>query len=116
MAPLPGYSSSDCIGEKIIEPAVVSDDEDDDGCFLDQEFSVLYDDDIWDCIECYLNLPESNWPDQNPLNYAHIHEQQQEDNKLLALQVEYPENYVYMDLDDNVNDIICNMKDPSKAD
>ena len=71
------------------------------------EFSVLYYNDIWDCIECYLNLPDSNQPDQNPLNYAHIREQQQQDDKLLALQVKYPDNYVYMDLDDNVDDTIC---------
>lgn len=103
-------------GKKLIEPAVVSDNEDDDGYFLDQEFSGLYDNDIWDCIECYLNLPESDRPDQNPLNYAHIHEQQQQDDKLLALQVKYPENYVYMDLDDDVDDIICYKKDPTKAD
>ena len=45
--------------KKLIETAVVSDNDDDDGYFLDQEFSGLYDDDIWDCIECYLNLPES---------------------------------------------------------
>jgi hypothetical protein len=44
-------------------------------------------------------LPESHWPDLNPLNYAHICEQQQQDDKLLALQVKYLENYVYMDLD-----------------
>eukprot|EP00804_Cyclotella_cryptica_P015823 CCRYP_006328-RE/>CCRYP_006328-RE protein AED:0.09 eAED:0.09 QI:0/-1/0/1/-1/1/1/0/883 len=103
-------------GKKLIEPAVVSDNEDDDGYFLDQEFSGLYDNDIWDCIECYLNLPESDRPDQNPLNYAHIHEQQQQDDKLLALQVKYPDNYVYMDLDDDVNDIIFYKKDPTKAD
>ena len=47
-------------GKKVIEPVVVSDNEDDDGYFLDQEFSGLYDNDIWDCIECYLNLPETN--------------------------------------------------------
>ena len=61
-------------------------------------------------------LPESNRPDQSPLNYAHICEQQQQDDKLLALQVKYPENYVYMDLDDGVDDIICYKKDPTKAD
>ena len=47
-------------GKKFIEPAVVSDNEDDDGYFLDQEFSGLYDNDVWDCIEYYVNLPESN--------------------------------------------------------
>ena len=47
-------------GKKLIEPAVVSNNKDYDGYFLDQEFSGLYDNDIWDCIECYLNLPESD--------------------------------------------------------
>jgi hypothetical protein len=64
-------------GKKLIESAVVSDDEDDDAYFLGQEFSGLYGDDIWGCIECYLNLPESNQLDQNSLNCTHIHEQQQ---------------------------------------
>jgi hypothetical protein len=103
-------------GKKLIDPVVVSDNEDDNGYFLDQEFSGLYDNIIWDCIECYLNLPESDRPDQNPLNYAHIREQQQQDDKLLALQVKYPENYVYMDLDDDINDIFCYKKDLTKAD
>ncbi len=61
-------------------------------------------------------MPEFDRPDQNPLNYAHIREQQQQDDKLLALQVKYPDNYDYMDLDDDVNDIMCYKKDPTKAD
>jgi hypothetical protein len=72
-------------GKKLIEPAVVSYNEDEDAYFLDQEFSALHDDDLWDCIEWYLNFPESDPPDQNPLHYAHICEQQQHDGKLLAL-------------------------------
>jgi hypothetical protein len=103
-------------GTKRTDPAVVSDDEDDDGYFLDQVFSGLYDNNTWDCIECYLNLQELDRPDQNPLNYAHICEQRQQDDKLLALQVKYPDNHVYMDLDDNVDDIICYGKDPTKDD
>jgi hypothetical protein len=55
--------------------------------FLDQEYSVLYDEDIWECIECYLNLPDTPHPDENLLNYAHICELQQQDKQLLALQV-----------------------------
>lgn len=48
-------------------------------------------------MECYIILPESDKPDQNSLNYTHICEQQQQDNKLLALQIKYPNNYVHMD-------------------
>ncbi len=55
--------------------------------FLDQEYSGLYDDKVWECIVCYLNLPETSQLDQNPLNYAHICELQQQDEQLLALQV-----------------------------
>jgi hypothetical protein len=49
-------------GKKLIEPAVVSDneDEEDEAFFLEQEFSGLYDETIWDCIECYLNFPDSD--------------------------------------------------------
>ncbi len=60
--------------------------------FLDQEYSYLYDDKVWECIECYLNLPETSHLDQNPLNYAHIHELQQQDKQLLALQVNNSDN------------------------
>jgi hypothetical protein len=43
--------------KKSIEPAEVSNEEEDKANFLDQEYSGLYDDEIWECIECYLNLP-----------------------------------------------------------
>ncbi len=36
---------------------------------------------------------------------------QQQDKQLLALQVKYPENYVNVQLDDDVDDIICYKKD-----
>jgi hypothetical protein len=48
------------------------------------------------------------------LNYAHIRELQQQDEQLLALQVKYPDNYVNLQLDDDVNDIICYKKDPTQ--
>jgi hypothetical protein len=60
--------------------------------FLDQEYSGLYDDKGWESIECYLNLPETSYLDQNPLNYAHICELQQQDGQLLALQVNNSDN------------------------
>ncbi len=80
---------------------------------MDQEHSGLYNENIWECIECYLNLPDTPHPDENPLNYAHICELQQQDDQLLALQVKYPDNYVNSQLDDNVDDIICYKKDPT---
>jgi hypothetical protein len=63
-------------GKKLVEPTEVSTEEEDEAYFLDQEYSGLYDDDIWECIECYLNLPDIPHPDENPLNYAHQHLQQ----------------------------------------
>jgi hypothetical protein len=47
---------------------------------------------FWECIECYLNLPEASHPDQNPLNCAHIHESQQQGKQLLTLQVNNSDN------------------------
>jgi hypothetical protein len=81
---------------------------------LDQEYSGHYNDEVWECVECYLNLPETPHPDQHPLNYAHIPELQQQDKQLLALQVKHPDNYVSLQLDDNVNDIICYKKDATQ--
>jgi hypothetical protein len=66
-------------GKKLIEPLEVSNEEEDEAYFLDQEYSGLYDEDIWECIECYLNLRDNPHPDENPLNYARIHELQQQD-------------------------------------
>jgi hypothetical protein len=57
-------------GKKLVEPAEVSNEEED----MNQEHSGLYNDDIWEHIECYLNLPDTPHPDENPLNYAHIRE------------------------------------------
>jgi hypothetical protein len=79
-------------GKKLVEPAEVSNKERDEVYFLDQEYSCLYDDKVWECIECYLSLPEASHPDQNPLNCAHICELQQKDEQLLALQVNYSDN------------------------
>ncbi len=97
-------------GKKLVEPAEVSNGEEDEAYFLDQEYSGLYDYDIWECIECYLNLPDTPHPDENPLNYAHIRELQQQNEQLLALQVKCPDNYINLQLDDDVNDIICYKK------
>ncbi len=55
-------------GKKLVEPAVVSNKEEDEAYFLDQECSGLYGYKVWECIDCYLNLPNTPHPDQNPLN------------------------------------------------
>ncbi len=81
-------------GKKLVEPAEVSIEEEDEAYFSDQEYSGLYNEDVWECIECYLNLPDTPHPDENPLNYAQICESQQQDVQLLALLVKYPDNYV----------------------
>jgi hypothetical protein len=44
----------------------------------------------------------------------HIRELQQQDKQLLALQVKNPDNYVNLQLDEDVNDIICYKKDPTQ--
>jgi hypothetical protein len=66
-------------GKRLLEPAEVSNKEEDKAYFLDQDYSGLYDEDIWECIECYFNLPDTPHPDENPINYAHIHKLQQQD-------------------------------------
>jgi hypothetical protein len=66
-------------GKKLVEPSNVSYKEDVKVYFLDQEYSGLYKDDVRECIECCLNLPDTPHPGENPLNYAHICELQQQD-------------------------------------
>jgi hypothetical protein len=88
----------------------------DEAFFLKQEFSGLYDDSIWECIECYLNLLETDHPENKPLSYAYIREKQQEDQNLLALVTKFPNNYIYLKLDDDVEDIVCYKKHPDQDD
>jgi hypothetical protein len=102
-------------GKSLLDPAVVSDDKDELYLF-EQEYIGLHDDEIWQVLECYLNLTEMPHPDHNPLNYDHIHEQQQKDEKLLALQAKCPDNYINLKLDDDVDNIICYKKDPTQDD
>jgi hypothetical protein len=47
-------------GKKLVEPAEVPIKEEDEVYFLDQEYAGLYDDKVWECIECYLSLPETS--------------------------------------------------------
>jgi hypothetical protein len=55
-------------GKKLVESAEVSNEEEDKAYFLDHEYSDLYDEDVWEYIECYLNLPDTPHPDENLLN------------------------------------------------
>jgi hypothetical protein len=48
------------------------------------------------------------------LNSSHIRELQQQDEQLLTLQVKYPDIYVKLQLDDDVDDIIYYKKDPTQ--
>ncbi len=81
---------------------------------MDQQYPGLYENEVWECFECYLNLCETLHPDQNLLNYAPICELQQQDEQLLALQVKYPDNCVNLQLDDGIDNIICYEKDPAQ--
>jgi hypothetical protein len=83
---------------------------------LEQKFSGWYGDSIRECIECYLNLPETDNPENNPLSYAYIRKKQQEDQNLLVLVTEFPNNYIYLKLDNDVDDIVCHKKHPDQDD
>ncbi len=79
-------------GKKLVEPAEVSIEDEDKAYFLDQEYSGLYGENVWECIESYLNLPDTPHPDENLLYYAHIIKFQQQNEQLLALQVNNSDN------------------------
>jgi hypothetical protein len=34
---------------------------------ITMEKEMLYDNTVWNCIECYLNFPDSDTPEENPL-------------------------------------------------
>jgi hypothetical protein len=63
-----------------------------------------------------LNLPEIPDPAQNPLSFACIREQQQQDEQLLALQAKYPDQYIYKSLDKDVENIICYVRQGDSPD
>jgi hypothetical protein len=98
-------------GKILVEPVTDDESDDDEAHFLDLEYSGIFDREIEDCLECYLNLPDSENPEQNPLSFAYIREQQQADANLLAVQQRYPNNYINKCLDDDAEDIICYVKD-----
>ena len=98
-------------GKRMVEP-IADEEEDNELAFLQElDYSGILDSDIQDSFECYLNLPESENPEQNPLSYAYIREKQQADAKLLGYVKRFPNNYIYKCLDDDVEDIICYVKD-----
>jgi hypothetical protein len=67
-------------GKELIEPSIVSDDEDnEDGFLASCKNSCCLDEDIYAIFECYLNLPEIPDLGQNPLSVAYICKQQQQD-------------------------------------
>ena len=57
-------------------------------------------------FECYLHIPEQDSPEDNPLNYWYISQQQQVDDRLLTRQEKYLIQYIYKSFDDDVDDII----------
>jgi len=65
-------------GKRLIQPVVVNDTEDTFDSFLDT----------------YLNLPESEVPEENPLNYEHIAEMQKSDENLKRLRDQWPNQYM----------------------
>ena len=74
-------------GKNLVEPVTDTEESDNnDTFFLYQHFSGIFDKDIQESLECYLNLPESENPEQNPLNYHYIREKQQANAKLLSVQ------------------------------
>mgnify|MGYP006174693059 CR=1 FL=1 len=77
---------------------------------MDHDWSGIYDIDILEALECYLNFPNTTYPEQNLLSYEYLHEKQQADEQLLALQQIYPEQYINMNMDNDVNGIISYLK------
>jgi hypothetical protein len=47
-------------GKKLVEPAEESNKEEDEAHFLDHKYSGLYDEDVWECTECYLYVTLPN--------------------------------------------------------
>ena len=78
---------------------------------IEMDYSGILDSDIQDGFECYLNLPESENPENNPLSYAYIREKQQADVKLVGYVTRFPNNYIYKCLDNDVEDNIFYVKD-----
>jgi len=74
----------------------------------DTFYCLVEDMDMFNTMECYLNLLSCS-PSENPLNYECIKREQSKDSELQGLLRKYPMNYVYKTLDD-VDGIICYVK------
>jgi hypothetical protein len=59
--------------------------------------------------QCYPNLPEDMFEDNNPLNLENIKEKKYRNEKLMQSVVKYPEWYSYKSIND-VKDILCDTK------
>ena len=73
-------------------------------------YSGINDPKIYSTLETYVNLPEMDTVEENPLNYEYIAEQQQTDPVLITNLEKYPEQYIKKSLDKDVKDIICYVK------
>ena len=73
-------------GRPLVDPTGVDEIDKIDGYFHDQYYSGVSDDDLTDVFEYYLNIPANESPEECPLSYDYICEQQQADATLLARQ------------------------------
>ena len=96
-------------GKYLVDPALVLDD-DDEEYFLEQEYTVLNYDDIWEVLECYINILEISHPNCNPRNSNHIHKS----TKNLTHYLPYKQNSITLQLDDDINGIFCYKKGPNQ--
>ena len=103
-------------GKNLVDPRPETEDDDEHAFYVDLSYSGLQDEEIFNVLECYLNLPEMDNPELNPLNFFHIREQQQECTALLSQEQQYPNNYVRKKLDDLVDSIICYVRDQEDTD
>jgi hypothetical protein len=76
---------------------------------LEDHYSLLEDQELFDC---FLNLPELDNPEENPLNYSHIRDRQQSCSKLTRTRDMQPDRYFEKELEDGIN-IICYAKTPN---
>ena len=59
-------------GKNLVDTIPDTENEDDQVHFVNQYYSGVHDKEIFDMLECYLNLPETENLDQNLLNYEYI--------------------------------------------
>lgn len=102
----------------LVEPTPVTDTDDDEfeNLYTDLDYSGFADNEINEILDCYLNLPELDIPEENPLNYEHIQSEQDKCDKLKALRDKFPKQYVYKTLDANVDKILCYVKENDDSD